>query len=106
MILDIMLIATIVCFVIDVSGIIESVEWYLTKLIEKCVKIPKPFSCSLCMTFWIGLIWIIIKDFSLLNLVYLSVISALTENIGKAFILIRLSIGKLEDILIKIITRN
>lgn len=83
MILDLLLISIIICFVIDISGIIENIEWYLGKWLGGKVIIPKPFSCSLCSIFWIGLIWLICNgQFTLLNIVYVCLFAAFSEQIS------------------------
>lgn len=82
MILDLFLITIIICFLIDISGIIETIEWWLSKWLKVSCKVPKPFSCSLCMTFWIGLIWISIFDFTLFNLLFVCLFAALSEEIS------------------------
>lgn len=76
MVYDFFLIALICVGIIDMSGIIESGNEYLKRLTGKPYRIPKPFSCSLCMTWWLCLIWSIIFNFSLGNIA-LSLIFAL-----------------------------
>lgn len=86
MIIELLIIATIVCYVIDISGFIDSTKIFIWWLVFKNEK-PfnnfnlKPFDCSLCMTFWIGLIYIIINDFSLINLFYVCILSFLSSTI-------------------------
>ena len=83
MILDLLLISIITCFIIDISGISENMEWYLSKWLGGKVIIPKPFSCSLCSIFWIGLIWIITHgQFTLLNIVFVCLFATLSEQIS------------------------
>lgn len=97
MILDLLMITIIVCFIIDLSGIIENIEWWLSRWLKGVVKIPKPFSCSLCTTFWVGLIWIIVFDFSLLNLVFVCLFATLSEQISNMIIIIKQLIAKVQD---------
>lgn len=100
MILDLFLITTIICFIIDISGIIESIEWWLSKWLKVTCKIPKPFSCSLCMTFWMGLIWISIFDFTLLNFVYVCLFATLSENISNFIIIIKQLVQWVQDAIV------
>lgn len=100
MILDLFLITIIICFIIDISGIIESIEWWLSKWLKVNCKIPKPFSCSLCMTFWMGLIWISIFDFTLLNFVYVCLFATLSENISNFIIIIKQLVTKVQDTIV------
>lgn len=101
MILELLMIAIIICFVIDISGIIESIEWYLGKWLGGKVIIPKPFSCSLCMCFWMGLLWLLIQSqFTLFNVMVVCLIAAFSEQITNAIIILKQLIAKLEDKLI------
>ena len=101
MILELMMIAIIICFVIDISGIIESIEWYLGKWLGGKVIIPKPFSCSLCMCFWMGLLWLLIQSqFTLFNVMVVCLIAAFSEQITNAILILKQLIAKLEDKLI------
>lgn len=55
MIYDLMLITATVCFGIDCTDIIASLEDMLARWLHKpagTVHIKKPFSCSLCSTWW------------------------------------------------------
>jgi hypothetical protein len=97
MILDLFLITIIICFIIDISGIIESIEWWLSKWLKVPCKIPKPFSCSLCMTFWIGLIYISILDFSLINLLFVCLFAMMSEEITQILSTIKYLIHRLID---------
>lgn len=100
MILDLFLITIIICFLIDISGIIESIEWWLSKWLKVPCKIPKPFSCSLCMTFWIGLIYISILDFSLINLLFVCLFAALSEEISNFIKIIKQLVHWVQDAIV------
>ena len=79
MILNLFLIAFICGFIIEYSGFISEMEEILTKLTKSKFKvhIPKPFSCALCCTFWIGLIYICkINEFTFVNLALVCIASA------------------------------
>lgn len=67
-IIDMLLITLIVCFIVDISGVVDSVRDALARLIQKRTKVKvdpkslslKPFCCSLCSTWWCCLIYILI----------------------------------------------
>lgn len=94
MFIELLLITLIIVFVIDISGAIEHLVY---PLVKRLLKIPKTsrieiplISCSLCMTFWSGLIYIIcMGEFTLLNLFLVCVCAFLTTHIKDLFILIR-----------------
>lgn len=100
MILDLFLITIIICFIIDISGIEDTIEWWLSKWLKVNCKIPKPFSCSLCMTFWMGLIWISIFDFTLLNFVYVCLFATLSEQISNFIIIIKQLVQRIQDAIV------
>lgn len=67
-IIDILLIAYIVVSVIDVSGIIQEMEESLGKWLKIRAHIPKPFSCSYCMTHHISVVYLLaVGEFTLVN---------------------------------------
>ena len=94
MFIELLLITLIIVFVIDISGAIEHLVY---PLVKRLLKIPKTsrieiplISCSLCMTFWSGLIYIIgMGEFTLLNLFFVCVCAFLTTHIKDLFILVR-----------------
>lgn len=98
----ILLIAILIVFIIDLSGFGMDFRKWLWKVLLKprgtVEDIPgKPFFCSLCMTWWIGLITLlIIKQFTLLNIAIVAMVAYLTPIIASTIRLIY-------DILAKII---
>ena len=64
MIPNLIFIWIIAVIVIDISGIMDSVKYGLSKFLTKG-KITttdyriKPFACSFCMNFWTGLVYLI-----------------------------------------------
>lgn len=106
MILDLFLITIIICFIIDISGIIETIEWWLSKWLKVPCKVPRPFSCSLCMTFWVGLIWTGIFDFTLLNLVYVCLLAALSEQISNFIIIIKQLVHRVQDAIVLLLQKQ
>lgn len=104
MILNLFIIAVITVFIIDISGFVNEVKLMISKWLTKGKIISadwdlKPFTCSLCMTFWIGLIYIIcLNQFTLLNLLLVCVFSFLTPVINETLLLIK-------DLIIKLINK-
>lgn len=65
----------IIVYIIDISGVIEEIKKYLFKLIKgKNVEYYgyslKPFDCSLCMTFWIIIIYLIYNNISIIESIF------------------------------------
>lgn len=94
MLIKLLLITLIIVFIVDISGAIDHL---VNPLVKRILRIPKTsrieiplISCSLCMTFWSGLIYVIVTGgFSLLNLVYVCLCAFLTPHIKDLYILVR-----------------
>lgn len=91
MILNILLIAIITVIIIDLSGFIQSLESGLSKWLRiPNVHIPRPFSCSLCSTFWLSIIYIIvIGKVTILNVAVILLLSYMTPIIKDILIFIK-----------------
>ena len=90
MLIKLFYLTLIVVFIIDISGIIESIENFLSKILKGKVRIKKPFSCSLCMTWWIGLGYIIyFNQFTLINICAVALFAYLTNIISSLLIFLR-----------------
>lgn len=104
MILNLFLIAFICGFIIEYSGFVSNAEEILTKLTKSKFKvhIPKPFSCALCSTFWIGLIYICVTDtFTFLNLALVCIAAASASILSNSLVFIRELLNKLIEKLTK-----
>ena len=104
MILNLFLIAFICGFIIEYSGFVSNAEEILTKLTKSKFKvhIPKPFSCALCSTFWIGLIYICVTDtFTFVNLALVCIAAASASLLSNSLVLIRELLNKLIEKLTK-----
>ena len=78
---NLLILQAIVVFVIDLSGAIsDMVEPLLGRIFHQPkVTLKKPFSCSLCTTFWLGLLYIAIYGhFTLPYIAYVCLLAWLT----------------------------
>lgn len=85
--LNLLMITAIIVFIIDISGFIQEMEEIIRKhffpqLPKGTIHIPKPFSCSLCLTFWTGILYLIFTKFSIALLAYVSLLAFLTPVIA------------------------
>lgn len=101
---NIVFIQIIVCYIIDLSGVIQSIEEGLSKWLKvKCV-IPRPFSCSLCSGWWINMIYLIVAhQFTLQYIVFVALVSFFSKNISGFIRWCSELLIKIETILYKII---
>lgn len=104
---NLFLIAVIVVCIVDISGFVNSIKSVLNKVItngkfSNSNYSLKPFDCSLCMTFWIGLIYLIIcNSISLLNIAILLLIAISTPIINDIIRLVQDLITKLIQVIEK-----
>lgn len=82
---DLLLLAVVIVYVVDVSGVMESIKGALSRWLGAKVSRIRPFDCSLCMTWWAGIIYIIaVGEFSLPTLTWVAVLSAMSTRIHRA----------------------
>ena len=91
---EILLLAAIVVFVVDLSGFTESWRRPLSDWLHRktgyMIKHFPPFDCSLCLTLWAGLIWLAIRNaFTLPNLAFVCLAAYLTIPIGTTLTALR-----------------
>lgn len=84
-VLDLLLINLIVVLIVDLSGFMTDFKKLVWRVLFKSAYQDsfriKPFDCSLCMTFWISLIYLVcINQFSLINILVVLVLSYLTTT--------------------------
>lgn len=102
--LNLLLIGCILVFIIDISGVVDSIKRGLSWLITKGRIVTedfslKPFECSLCMTFWCGLLYLlVIGEFTIVKIAFVCLIAYGTKIIKSILYL-------LGDVLISIINK-
>ena len=78
---DLFLIALICSFCIGYSGFIDSLEEYGKKVWGRFFHIPKPFSCELCSTFWLCIIYLIVTGHFTLLWIAVSCLAAASTKV-------------------------
>ena len=101
---DIMLIAFCWVFMLDVSGFwltfSATVKGWLTNGLIKTPFEFKPFSCSLCMTFWTGIAYLLITGaFSIASFAVVCLAAFLTPTIKDALFTIRDLLTKMFNVI-------
>lgn len=102
-IFDIILLQAIVCFIVDTSGFVNEMKrLFMINVLKLRNPDPanmtiKPFDCSMCMTFWAGLCWIIFTGHvSLASIVVVCMAALLASNMSELQLLIKDYIAKIE----------
>lgn len=88
--MKILMITLLTVFVIDISGIVESIESALSRWLNGKAKVPKPFNCSLCMTWWLGIIYLLcLSQFTLFNICIVALFAYLSGVIATLLIFVK-----------------
>lgn len=91
--IELIAIAFICVIIIDLSGFIQEIESLVTRLLgarRGYFEMPKPFSCSLCMTWWTGLIYLLIMgECTILNILLVLLIAYFTPVFKDILLILR-----------------
>lgn len=92
--IDILLLALVVVYVVDISGIIDTLKETIGKVLHIKVGRLRSLDCSLCMVWWVCLIYAIcVGSFSIPMLAYISLLSFLAIRLADLMRLISDIIG-------------
>ena len=92
--IDLLLIWAVVVYVVDLSGFTDFWLGRLTRFTTRrglpAVHSLRPFSCSLCMTWWCCILYALVRgEFTLTVLAYSAALSFLSITLSELFIFIR-----------------
>lgn len=99
--INLLIIAFLCVFIVDYSGFIQEMEGIFTRVLKSPIPlhIPKPFSCSLCLTWWSSIIYlIIVHQFNFINILVVGGICCLTPEILSIIYFIKDIINKFFDV--------
>ena len=103
-IIDLILVALVTIYIVDLSGFTETWLSFLSYYKGRKITELKPFSCSLCMVWWVCLIYAaIVGNLTIPVVALIALISFLSIPCGQLLMLIREAIlkviNKLMDLL-------
>lgn len=108
--INLFLLTCIIVFIIDLSGFVDEM---VKRLYYKYIKVGdyhtlipklKPLTCSLCLSFWAGIIYLLItSQFTILMIGYVCLLSFLTPIIGDILIMIKDVLNKIINLIYKLI---
>lgn len=92
--IELLLVAAVVVYIVDLSGFtdtwLKALSRFTTRRGYPAVKELRPFSCSLCLVWWIGILYALLrKNFTLPVLAYIAGLSFLSITLRELFIFIR-----------------
>ena len=102
--IDLLMVAVITIYIVDLSGFTETWLNILSNYRGRKITGLKPFSCSLCMVWWVCLIYaVIVGNLTIPVVALIALLSLLSVPCGQFLILIRDAflkvINKLMDLL-------
>lgn len=100
--INLLLLTIVMVYIIDLSGFTETWKaWLWRRYRISQQQSIKPFDCSTCMTWWAGIIYMIIaRRMTLTLLAYIAVLSLLALPIGQLLLLIREALNRVINRLI------
>ena len=103
-IIDIILVALVTIYIVDLSGFTETLLKVISAYKGRKITELKPFSCSLCMVWWVCLIYaVIVGNLTIPVVALIALLSLLSVPSAQLLILIREAflkvINKLMDLL-------
>lgn len=103
-IIDLILVALVTIYIVDLSGFTETLLKVISAYKGRKITELKPFSCSLCMVWWVCLIYaVIVGDLTIPVVALIALLSLLSVPCGQFLILIREAflkmVNKLMDLL-------
>lgn len=98
--LELLALAFIVVYIVDETGIVDSFKAFLKRWLDTKSDISlKPLDCSLCMTHWVCLVYVLIfGNLDIFVYLYILFLSCNTNNIYILIQKVNEAIGKLFDI--------
>ena len=109
MIINLLLINLIISYIIDISGVVDNIKSTIKKVLTKGkMSDPnyslKPFDCSLCMTFWISLMYVyLVGQFDIYGLFLACANSYVVQFSKDLYLLIKDIFTKVLDLIYKLI---
>ena len=97
--IDIILVAMVTIYIVDISGFTQSWRGLLAKALKvSALKPMPPFDCGKCMTWWVCIIYALAYGhLNLGTILASSLLSLLSVPIGEAMILVREWLTRLID---------
>lgn len=104
-------ISVVICYLIDLSGIIQTIKYQIWKHLFKGIGRPedirlKPFDCTLCSTWWTGIILMIVtSNFTLINLMLTALVSYFSKHITELLLILNDLFVSIETLINRLIQK-
>lgn len=95
-IIDLTLVALVTIYIVDLSGFTDTWLEFLSAYQERKITELKPFSCSLCMVWWVCLIYAFVTGcLSLPIVAFIAFLSLFSVQFGQVLMLVREAVSAL-----------
>lgn len=108
--INLFILTCIIVFIIDLSGFVDEM---VKRLYYKYIKVGdyhtlmprlKPLTCSLCLSFWVGIIYLLItSQFTIMMIGYVCLLAFLSPIIGDILVMIKDVLNKIINLIYKLI---
>ena len=89
-IVELILVALVTIYVVDLSGFTDTWLKFLSAYKGRKITELKPFSCSLCMVWWVCLVYLVItSQLTLSLLAFTALLSFLSIPMGQILVMLR-----------------
>lgn len=94
-IIDLILVALVTIYIVDLSGFTETLLKVISAYKGRKITELKPFSCSLCMVWWVCLAFLLMSaKLSLPMVAFIALLSFLSAPIGQFLVFLREGLNK------------
>lgn len=113
-IFELFCLSIIICFIVDVSGVMNEIRKLVSSIIYKKTKIKvdynelklRPIGCSLCSVWWIGLAYLLCtSNFTIPYIAVVVFFSLISSNISGFLICIKDVLSTIEGLFQKLIQK-
>lgn len=99
---NLLMIALVLVFIIDISGVMDHIKQLIWRWVYKGQRdyrdfSLKPLDCSLCSTWWCGLIYLCFTNLTFVNVAYVALLAFLTPVFKDVLIMVKDFIAKMID---------
>ena len=93
--IDLLMVAVITIYIVDLSGFTETLLKVISAYKGRKITELKPFSCSLCMVWWVCLAFLLMSaKLSLPMVAFIALLSFLSAPIGQFLVFLREGLNK------------
>lgn len=95
-----------IVFIVDRSGMKDTMLKGVSVMLHRRVESFRPFTCSLCCTWWLGLFWLLIRGaFCIEGVAVVAILSMLTRPLNDLLGAVTDALGAVVRVIDKLLTK-